>query len=77
MLTSFIWKGLIYEGRTLEDEEDLRLAARKETDESREIWACYNYSKENLEINSSNGLNEYNIGVRWRTTHRGTLSWKM
>lgn len=41
VMTATVWKGEVFEGRILEDEEDLRNAARKDTDESREIWSVW------------------------------------
>ena len=39
ILTSLYWQSNEYEGRVLETGEDLRNAAKKDTDESKEIWA--------------------------------------
>ena len=41
ILTSIAWKGGLHDGKILEDENDIRYAARKDTDESREIWALW------------------------------------
>lgn len=39
ILTSMYWQTNEYEGRILESDADLRYAVKKDTDESREIWA--------------------------------------
>ena len=41
IMTATVWKGEVFEGRILEDEENLRNAARKDSDESREIWSVW------------------------------------
>lgn len=39
ILTALYWQTNQYEGRILDTDEDLRYAAKKDTDESKEIWA--------------------------------------